>query len=149
MVGCLRRLRRMLEVEGRGTKNTIVSPAKHISIDSNYIREKGSDKQSSSGEDRVISAPRRGQGHGKQRMAERAISSEQGENVRQHFSSTMIKVRYIYLSIIVSPSLVFGVPDCCPDAAAFLAAASLWKGRRESPFRISGMHWSGWGLKTA
>ena len=78
MVGCLRRLRRMLEVEGRGTKNAIVSQAKHISIDSNYIWEKGLDKQSSSGEDRVISAPRRGQGHGKQRMAERAISGEQG-----------------------------------------------------------------------
>ena len=89
----------MFEVEGRGTKNAIVSQAKHtcISIDSNYIWEKGLDKQSSSGEDRVISAPHRGQGHGKQRMAERAISSEQGENVRQHFSSTMIKVRYIFV----------------------------------------------------
>ena len=99
MVGCLRRLRRMFEVEGRGTKNAIVSQAKHtcISIDSNYIWEKGLEKQSSSGEDRVISAPHRGQGHGKQRMAERAISSEQGENVRQHSSSTMIKVRYIFV----------------------------------------------------
>ena len=96
MVGCLRRLR-MLDVEGRGTKNAIVSQAKHISIDSNYIWEKGLDKQSSSGEDRVISAPHRGQGHGKQRMAERAISSEQGENVRQHSLSTMIRVRYIFV----------------------------------------------------
>ena len=87
-----------------------------------------------------LSALRRGQGHGKQRIA---VTVKQEGNFERATKYVNIHCTRMLLSIIIkiiSPSLVFGVPpDCCPDAAAFLAAAaSFWnKGRGRSPFRLT------------